>query len=108
MQCSAPPSTLPGKSLPSYLSSFTAFSIPNFKVLNNVILFKTSRARGWARLGAAQLCLGHPTAAASAYVQGLKLDSKNEEMLTGMELANRASKKKGGTKRRAAMHHSDS
>lgn len=88
----------------SYLSSFITFSIANSRVLIKLIYFKTSRARGWARLGAAQLCLGHPTAAASAYIQGLKLDPKNEEMLTGMELANRASKIKGGTKRRAAMH----
>ncbi|KAG7671582.1 hypothetical protein NADE_000775 [Nannochloris sp. 'desiccata'] len=65
-------------------------------------------ARGWARLGAAQLCLGHPTAAASAYTQGLTLDPKNEEMLTGMELAKRAGNIRGGNNRRAAIHDGDS
>lgn len=61
------------------------------------------RSRGWARLGAAQLCMGHPTAAASAYSQGLKLDPKNEEMMVGLELAKRALERTG-KHRREAVH----
>lgn len=63
------------------------------------------RARGWARLGAAQLCVGHPTAAASAYARGLTLDPRSEEMLEGMEMAKRAGDRAGhGKHRRAAVH----
>ena len=60
------------------------------------------RSRGWARLGAAQLCCGHATAAASAYEKGLTLDAANEEMKLGLTLARNAVNSRGN--RRAAMH----
>lgn len=45
------------------------------------------RARGWARLGAAHLCLGHARAALSAYERGLQLSPGSREMQLGAELA---------------------
>ena len=68
------------------------------------------RARGWARLGAAHLCNGHPSAAIAAYAQGLKLDPKNPEMVEGLQLAKDTAKRgatDGGNQhyaRRQAMH----
>ncbi|KAL4421061.1 hypothetical protein ABPG77_001356 [Micractinium sp. CCAP 211/92] len=60
-------------------------------------------ARGWARLGAAQLCLGHARAAASAYRQGLSLDGGSREMQLGLKLAQAALAAQGS--RRKAMRH---
>lgn len=108
MLFSAPPSTLLGKfsdfsSLFTYFKSFLITSLLKIKH----IIYLLCRSRGWARLGAAQLCLGHPTAAASAYAQGLRLDPKNDEMLSGMELAKKAGHARGGHIRRAAMHDTE-
>ena len=64
------------------------------------------RGRGWARLGAAQLCAGHPTASVSAYAKGLQMDPKNEEMTVGMELAKREIERRDQNNRRAATHDS--
>lgn len=61
------------------------------------------RARGWARLGAAHLCLGHARAAASAYRQGLSLDASSREMRLGLQLAQAAVAAQGD--RRKAMRH---
>ncbi|KAL4422512.1 hypothetical protein ABPG75_008709 [Micractinium tetrahymenae] len=62
-----------------------------------------SWARGWARLGAAHLCLGHARAAASAYRQGLGLDGGSREMQVGLQLAQAALAAQGD--RRKAMRH---
>ena len=62
------------------------------------------RARGWARLGAAQLCLGHLRASLSAYRRGLQLDPGNTEMQLGVQLA-QAAAAAGPADRRRAMHH---
>ena len=61
------------------------------------------RPRGWARLGAAQLCLGHHRAAESAYQSGLALDAGSAEMQLGLQLAQAAAAGRG-KQRRAAMH----
>jgi hypothetical protein len=100
-----------------YVVKLSRYFFPFFFIFFNCILKFTKqntssninkcRARGWARLGAAQLCMGHPTAAASAYTQGLRLEPKNEEMLMGMELAKRSGHARGGKNRRAAMHDGD-
>lgn len=63
------------------------------------------RARGWARLGAAQLCLGHSRAALSAYQRGLQLDPDSVEMQRGAQLA--AAGQAGVEDRRRAMRHAD-
>lgn len=63
-------------------------------------------ARGWARLGAAQLCLGHVQAAESAYKKGLSLDPGNEELIAGLSLAQRGLKVRRNTARRQATVHS--
>lgn len=60
------------------------------------------RSRGWARLGTAQLCLGHARAAVTAYEKGLQLDATNHEMQLGLALAKQALDVRGN--RRAAMH----
>ncbi len=62
------------------------------------------RARGWARLGAAQLCLGHMRASLSAYSRGLQLDPGNAEMKLGLQLAQGAPAA-GPADRRRAIHH---
>ena len=62
------------------------------------------RARGWARLGAAQLCMRHARAAAAAYERGLALDPDSGEMRAGLDLARAAEAERGA--RRAAEHHS--
>lgn len=61
------------------------------------------RPRGWARLGAAQLCAGHVRAAVSAYKKGLELQPGSAEMQLGLELAQQALVAQGN--RRAAEHH---
>lgn len=61
------------------------------------------RARGWARLGAAQLCLGHPRPALAAYQRGLALSPGNEEMRRGEALAEEHVRASAG--RRRAQHH---
>jgi hypothetical protein len=105
MLFSAPPSTPPGKqnlfSYPLIFPFYLKYYITLSKQLSSLTF---CRSRGWARLGASQLCMGHPTAAASAYTQGLRLDPKNDEMLTGMELAKRAARSRGVNNRRAAIH----
>jgi hypothetical protein len=58
------------------------------------------RARGWARLGAAQLMLGHPRASMSAYTRGMQLDPGSEEMALGLQLA-RAALEAQGNRREA-------
>lgn len=63
-------------------------------------------ARGWARLGAAQLCLGHVQAAESAYKRGLLLNPDNEEMVAGLLLAQRGLKIRRTPARRQATVHS--
>ena len=63
----------------------------------------TRRARGWARLGAANLCLDHARAALSAYERGLTLSPGNEEMQRGTALARERLATQGG--RRKAQHH---
>ena len=62
------------------------------------------RARGWARLGAAQLCLGHPRASLSAYQRGLQLAPGSGEMQLGAQLAEAALAAQAG--RRKAERHS--
>lgn len=71
--------------------------------LNTPPALALCRARGWARLGAAQLCLGHPRAAAAAYRRGLELEGSNKEMRLGLELAQAALVSSAG--RRKAVHH---
>lgn len=61
-------------------------------------------SRGWARLGTAQLCCSHATAALSAYERGLRLDPNNKEMKLGVTLAQEMLKSRGGKMRRAAEH----
>jgi hypothetical protein len=70
--------------------------------VNQCVLLRC-RSRGWARLGAAQLCLGHHRAAVSAYQRGLDLEAGSQELQMGLQLAQRAA---GGRdpQRRAAMH----
>ena len=63
------------------------------------------RARGWARLGAAQLCLGHPRAALSAYQRGLQMSPGSAEMQLGARLAGDNLAAAGG--RRTAVRHAD-
>lgn len=62
------------------------------------------RARGWARLGAAQLCGGHPRAALSAYQRGLQLAPGSGEMQLGAQLASAALAAQAG--RRKVERHS--
>ncbi|KAI3430257.1 hypothetical protein D9Q98_004853 [Chlorella vulgaris] len=61
-------------------------------------------ARGWARLGAAQLCMGHMRASVSAYRQGLELDPASSEMQLGLKMAQQA-QAAVPQDRRKAMHH---
>lgn len=63
------------------------------------------RARGWARLGAAQLCLGHPRAALAAYERGLALSPGSAEMQLGARLA--AEGQAAAGERRRAVRHVD-
>lgn len=65
----------------------------------------TCRPRGWARLGAAQLCMGHYRAAVSAYKKAIEIEggSGSREMQLGLQLAAEALAGQGAD-RRAAMH----
>jgi tetratricopeptide (TPR) repeat protein len=63
------------------------------------------RARGWARLGAANLCLGRQRAAMAAYRRGLELSPGHAEMALGLQLAQQAVLAQGD--RRKAMHHAE-
>lgn len=57
--------------------------------------------RGWTRLGAAQLSLGHPQAACSAFRRALALESGCAEAAAGLRLAESALAAQGD--RRASL-----
>lgn len=65
------------------------------------------RARGWTRLGVAQLCMGHARAAASAYRKAIELEGAggSREMQLGLQLAGQALAGQGD--RRAALHETE-
>jgi stress-induced-phosphoprotein 1 len=61
------------------------------------------RARGWARLGAAQLGLGHYQAALAAYKKGLRLQPGAPDMELGLQEVGELAQSRSG--RRDAVHH---
>lgn len=58
-------------------------------------------ARGWARLGAAELCNDHVNAAISAYAKGLRLKEGDKELQSGLKLAQETSRWRGRERREA-------
>ena len=89
-----PPSSLPPPTPQSALGP-TSGSAAGAMVL--------CRARGWARLGAAQLGLGHYQAALAAYKKGLRLQPGAPDMELGLQEAGELAQSRGG--RRDAVHH---
>ena len=66
-------------------------------------LWPLHRARGWARLGAAQLCCGHARAAVSAYMRAQELGAGGADVQRGLKLAQETLLRQGG--RRLAQPH---